>query len=316
MHDEFAKIDWLRSRFELDDGDDAVVLGIGDDAAIFDFGNRPAVVTVDAQVEGTHFRRDLISARDVGKRALTAAVSDVWAMGAMPNACVVALTLPSDLEDSAFRALVDGIAEAARATGAQVIGGNLSGGRLLSITTTVFGTPVGAGVRRDGARPGDAVYVTGVLGAAALGLAVLEAGRGDLEGAEPFIERWRTPPMNGRSARAIATLATAAIDVSDGCLQDLDHLCEASGVGATVEVEALPTMRGHGQLCATLGLDSRKLALAGGEDYELLFTAPPSNEADAVARRIGVVTAERGVRAIDDSGRVVEVDETGFRHFS
>ena len=316
MHDEFEKIEWLKARFELDGEPEGLVVGIGDDAAVLDFGNRPTIVTVDTQVENAHFRRDLITCRDLGRRAMTAAVSDVWAMGGMPNASVVALTLPASLSEQEFRDLVDGLAGAAHTTGARVIGGNLSQGDFLSVTTTAFGLPIAEAVRRDGARPGDLIYVTGTLGAAALGLAILEAGREDLAEAERFVQRWRRPPVNGHAAKTLARVATAAVDVSDGCLQDLQHVCAASGVGATVEAEALPTAPEHEAACEALGLDPVELALAGGEDYELLFTAPASSEAEAVGTKIGKIREGTGVEVVDARGAALEIGRAGFRHFS
>jgi thiamine-monophosphate kinase len=316
MRDEFAKIEWLKSRFELDGGKDELVIGIGDDAAVIDFGNRPAVITVDTQVENVHFRLDLISYRDIGYRAVVAAASDVWAMAAMPSASVVALILPEHLSDESFEELIEGLAEAARATGARVIGGNLSRGDALSVTTTVFGLPIAEPVARDGARVGDSVYVTGTLGAAALGLAVLESGRLDLEHGPSFAERWRRPPINGHLATALAKLATAAVDVSDGCLQDLGHVCTASRVGAAVLAHALPTAPGYRATCEALGLNPIELALTGGEDYELLFTVPPSAKAAIAATRIGEITEDAGVRVVGEHGQPISLSRTGFRHFS
>lgn len=316
MRDEFEKIEWLKRRFELEDGPQGLVLGIGDDAAIVDFGDRPTVITVDAQVEGVHFRFDLISYFDVGYRALVTAASDVWAMGAIPNACVVALSLPSSLADGDFRELVDGMAEASRASGARVIGGNLSGGPSLSVATTVFGVPTGDPVLRDGAEPGDDIYVTGTIGAAALGLAILDSGRTDLEGADGLIERWRRPPMNGPFAKVIADVATASVDLSDGCLQDLGHVCRSSRVGAILRADAVPLAHGHVRACDALGLNPIELALTGGEDYELLFTTSPSSEPELRATKIGTITDDREVRVIDAEGRPIEMGRTGFRHFS
>jgi thiamine-monophosphate kinase len=316
MHDEFAKIEWLKTRLELDTKPGGLVLGIGDDAAVFDFGGRPTVITVDTQVEYVHFRRELISCRDLGQRAVTAAASDVWAMGAMPSASTVALTLPPDLLEQDFRELIEGIARGARATGARVIGGNLSRGETLSATTTVFGLPIGKPTTRAGARPGDSVYVTGTLGTAALGLAVLDAQRTDLEHAEHFVERWRRPPINGHAARTLASIATAAVDVSDGCLQDLQHLCLASGVGAVLHANALPTAPGHAAAANALGRDPTELALSGGEDYELLFTATESSEAEAVATKVGEITAGSAVEVVDSAGQPLELKTSGFRHFS
>jgi len=316
MHDEFARIEWLKNRLELDAKPDGLLLGIGDDAAVFDFGGRPTVITVDTQVEGVHFRRDLISCRDLGQRAVTAAASDVWAMGSMPNASTVALTLPADLSEQDFHELIEGIACGARETGARVIGGNLSRGQALSATTTVFGLPIGKPTTRAGARPGESVYVTGTLGSAALGFAVLDAERTDLEHADDFIERWRRPPVNGHAARTLAAIATAAVDVSDGCLQDLQHLCMASGVGAVLHAGAVPTARGHAAAARALGLDPTELALSGGEDYELLFTASACSEAEAIATKVGEITAGNGVEVVDAAGEPLELKSSGFRHFS
>jgi thiamine-monophosphate kinase len=316
MRDEFAKIEWLKTRFELDGDSKKVAVGIGDDAAVIDFGNRPTIVTVDTQVEHVHFRRDLITCRELGYRAVIAAVSDVWAMAALPSGSVVALTLPEDLRDDDFRELIEGLAEAARKTGARVIGGNLSAGQSLSVTTTVFGLPITQSVTRAGAQPGDSIYVTGTLGSAALGLAILQARRLDLDHAMSFVERWKRPPLNGHAAKALAAFATAAVDVSDGCLQDLQHVCSASGVGATVHADALPTAPHYQPICKALGLDPIVLALSGGEDYELMFTAPDSAQASALGTKIGEIIQGSGVCVVDEAGEAIDVAQPGFRHFS
>jgi thiamine-monophosphate kinase len=316
MENEFAKIAWLKTRFELHGDSKGVLLGIGDDAAVIDFGNRPTVVTVDTQVEGVHFRRELISWRELGHRAMVAAVSDIWAMAAIPSASLIAMTLPPGFSDEDFHELIEGLADAAQSTGARVIGGNLSRGQSLSVTTTVFGLPIADPVTRDGARPGDSIYVTGTLGSAALGLALLEAGLLELENAECFIERWRRPPSNGHVARTIAELASAAVDISDGCLQDLQHVCTASGVGATLHADALPTAPGYEATCKALGLDPIELALSGGEDYELMFTAKPCAQAEEIGTKIGEIVEGTGVRVVDAAGNAIAVRRTGFRHFS
>ncbi|RLB39670.1 MAG: thiamine-phosphate kinase [Deltaproteobacteria bacterium] len=316
MRDEFAKIEWLKTRFDLDGDSKKVLVSIGDDAAVIDFGNRPTIITVDTQVEDVHFRRDLISSRDLGFRAMVAAASDVWAMAAMPSAAVVALTLPPDFPDEEFRELIEGLAEAARITGARVVGGNLSQGASLSVTTTVFGLPIAEPVTRHGAQAGDSVYVTGTLGSAALGLAILQAGAPGLEHAASFVDRWKRPPTNGHVAKGLADFATAAVDVSDGCLQDLHHVCAASGVGATLRADAIPASPGYQSICEALELDPVVLALTGGEDYELIFTAPESSEASALGTKIGEIIDGSGVEVVDEAGRVIDIERTGFRHFS
>lgn len=316
MRDEFAKIDWLKTRFSLDGDSNKVLVGIGDDAAVIDFGNRPTIVTVDTQVEGVHFRTDLLSCRELGYRAVVAAVSDVWAMAAMPSASVIALTLRDDLSDDDFRDLIDGLADAARVTGARVIGGNLSRGASLTVTTTVFGLPISRSLTRRGARPGDSIYVTGTLGTAALGLAILEADRPDIERAQSFAERWKKPPLNGHAAAVLARIATAAVDVSDGCLQDLEHLVTASGVGAVLHASAVPTAPGYQAACSELSIDPIVLALSGGEDYELLFTTRESAEAAALGTRIGEIVEGTGCQVLDAAGGPIELDRGGFSHFS
>jgi len=316
MRDEFAKIEWLKTRFALDGDSNTVLVGIGDDAAVIDFGNRPTIVTVDTQVEGVHFRADLLSCRELGYRAVVAAVSDVWAMAAMPSASVIALTLRDDLSDDEFRDLIDGLADAARVTGARVIGGNLSQGSSLTVTTTVFGLPISKSLTRSGARPGDSIYVTGTLGAAALGLAILEADRLDIEQARSFAERWKKPPLNGKYAAVLARIATAAVDVSDGCLQDLEHLVNASGVAAVLHASAVPTAPGYHAACIALSIDPMVLALSGGEDYELLFTAPESAEAAALGTRIGEIVEGTGCQVLDAAGSAIELGRGGFSHFS
>lgn len=315
MHDEFAKIDWLKKRFEKENvGFSELIVGIGDDAAVIDLGARPTIVTVDAQVEGTHFRRDLICSREIGSRAVIAAASDIWAMASIPSGAVIALTLPDAFTDADFQELIEGIAEASRLTGARIIGGNLSHGDSLSITTTVFGLPTERAITRSGAQPSERVFVTGDLGAAALGLAILEAGASDLKNAQSFVDRWRRPPVHGRVVRELARSATSLIDISDGCLQDLQHVCAASGVGATIQASDLPTAPGYRELCATLGLDPVELALTGGEDYELLFTAPA--DAAIPATSIGEIVMRRDVQVLDDEGRPIRFERPGYRHFS
>jgi thiamine-monophosphate kinase len=316
MIDEFAKIEWLKARFELDGDSNGILVGIGDDAAVIDFGDRPSIVTVDAHVENVHFRRDLISCRELGYRALVAAVSDVWAMAAVPRAALIALTLPPSVSDGDFRELVEGIAEAATGTGAKVIGGNLSASESLTVTTTALGTPLGKPLMRAGARPGDAIYVTGTLGAAALGLAVLESRAFGLEHGRRFVERWKRPPINGYALDVLAAVATAAVDVSDGALQDLGHLCTASGVGAVLRVSSVPTATGYETSCATLDLDPTKLSLTGGEDYELIFTAPECSEAEKIGSKIGTVIEGNGTRVLDEAGEQIDLGNAGFRHFA
>lgn len=334
--DEFQRIARLRAELAGSDASasgSGVLLGIGDDAAVL---ARPAgnlVLSVDAAVEGVHFRAGFADWATLGARALAAALSDLAAMGAQPRAALSALVLPPDFGDDQLAELARGQAQAATRHCCPVVGGNLARGSELSITTTVLGEVAGVGLTRAGARPGDAIYVTGVLGAAALGLALLEPGAGASEGAElrddaacaAFVARWRAPVPRLVAGLQLVSCASAAIDVSDGLLQDLGHLCEASGVGAVLLADALPQLSGFAALARALGRDPLALMLTGGEDYELVYTLPASEPAGraepwAAARRagtrIGEITGRDGVIELRDArGAALALPGPGYRHF-
>lgn len=268
-----------------------VVLGPGDDAAVL----RPApgedlVVTVDAVVEGVHFDARSTPA-DVGWKALAVNLSDLAAMGARPVGALVALALPRGTPLARVRGVARGLGACARAFGTPVVGGNVTRADALSLTVTVLGAvPEGGALLRDGARAGDLVAVTGTLGDAALGLA-----RG---APAPLARRQRRPTPRVAAGLALAGLVRAAIDVSDGLVQDLGHLCRASGVGARIGVVDLPLSAAYRRVASGLQ-DPYAAALAGGEDYELVVAVAPANLAAARA------AAERGGVALSPIGRFV-----------
>jgi thiamine-monophosphate kinase len=311
VSDEFQRIEQIRRRLAFASAD--VLLGIGDDAAVLAPSARAQAVSVDAQVEGVHFRRDLLEPADIGYRALASALSDLAAMGARARAAFVALIAPEQLPEEDLYAIVDGFAQAQRAFACAVAGGNLASGGELSITTTVIGDAPAAPITRAGARAGDALYVTGELGGAALGLRLLLAARCEL--APECVARWRRPTPRLREGAALASVASAAIDVSDGLLQDLGHLAEASHVGFELELHRVPRVAPLAGASAAIGVDPDALVLAGGEDYELLFTAAPELR-PAVGTRIGTVTAAQGIRIVDASGRAIAAPRgPGYDHF-
>lgn len=316
MRDEQERIETIASRLGRTRRD--VKVGIGDDAAVLAPSDDAQVLTVDTCVEGVHFRRDLASWQDIGYRSVVIAVSDIAAMGARVRASLVALVLPRDVDDDAWQALVDGLGEAAAETGATVVGGNVSSGGEVSATVTVAGELDRAPLTRRGARPGDGVYVTGHVGSGALGLALLESGLHDADGeAHHFVRCWRRPSPALQLGQRLHGHATAVIDVSDGVVQDLDNLCRASGVGAAIRVEHLPLAPGFERLAREAGADPHRLALAGGDDYQLLFTAPASRTVKELGTRIGDVTeGPAGVRVLGSDGEPIELTHTGYRHFS
>jgi len=314
--DEFERIAEIRRRLRAGPAP-RLRVDIGDDAAVLEAFSGAVVLSVDSAVEGVHFDLRWLSFADVGYRAFAAALSDLAAMGARPRAALVALIAPADFEDAALYAIADGIAEAQEAFGAQVAGGNLARGSELSLSTTVIGEVDGAALTRAGARVGERLYVGGRLGAAALGRELLAAGS---EATSPeraaAVAHWRRPKARLEQGRALAGVASCCIDISDGLLQDLSHLAEASGLGFAVELEALPLAAGLAREAAALGLDPLELALSGGEDYELLFCGPEGLPFDW-ARPIGRVEVEPGLRLVDAGGRLrAPPARRGYRHFA
>ena len=301
---EDARIARLRARFDRSPRDPAVALAIGDDAALA----HGLALSVDVAVEDVHFRRSFAPLAVLAERAANAALSDLAAMGATPTGLLLALLVPRDEPPASFDALAEGVAKAAEAAGAAVLGGNLSRGHALSLTTTVLGRAPESPLRRDGARPGDGIWVTGAPGDAALGLARLMAGA--REG--PFIARWLHPRPRLGAGRALLGHASAAMDLSDGLLLDLGRMTGASGVGATIRLADIP--RGPG-FDAAAGADARALLLGGGESYELLFTARGDVPSPLEATRIGTIDAAPGLR-VDAGAGPDPVVPAGHDHFS
>jgi thiamine-monophosphate kinase len=309
---EFTRIRKLAQLFASDA--EAVQLGIGDDAAVLHPQVKPLVLSVDVAVEGVHFDRAFLSWAQVGARAMTAAVSDLAAMGARPLAALCSLVAPA-LADHDFLALHAGIAQAARDYACPVVGGNLASGAQLSLSTTVIGTLEGPGLYRSGARAGDEIYVTGPLGSAALGLKLLQLLAAPAEGAS-FVEAWRGPRARVEQGLALSGTASSAIDVSDGALADLGHICEASQLSAIIEAERIPLAPGMSELAYHLGLDPLQLALTGGEDYELIYTLPPGAADPCAGTRIGrMINAPGSVQVVDAHGQQLELSTRGYQHF-
>lgn len=315
---ELERVARLAKQFGVARGP-GIDVSIGDDAAVLRPAAAPLVWTIDAQVEGTHFRLDWLGWEDVGWRSFMAAASDLAAMGAAPLAALSALALADDVDDAALDALARGQADAASAVSAPIVGGNLARGRETSITTTLLGC-ADRPLLRSGARAGDGLYLAGAVGMAAAGLIALE--RGGADNVDPSlmacVEAWRRPRALIDRGLAMRGIASAALDISDGLSRDASHIAEASGVTLVLE-EALLRARAAGALTSAaslLGLDVLDLVLRGsGEDYALLVTSPsPLDGFD----RIGVVEASgtsSGVTLVQVDGTRVPVDPKGFDHF-
>jgi thiamine-monophosphate kinase len=287
---------------------DWMSIGIGDDAAVVvPEKNRLEVLSVDALVEGVHFDRAFTPPAAIGHRALAVNLSDLAAMGAEPRLCLLSLALPPAWPAQDFDAMIGGLAALAARYRVQVVGGNLTRSPgLLFIDVTVSGTVKRRQVlTRSGARPGDELYVTGSIGAAAAGLQMLKAGSA-LAGPESCVTRFLYPEPRVQTGKLLGRnrAAGACVDLSDGLADAIHRMAERSGVGAVIDADALPIEAAVREWFETRGADPIVAAITGGDDYELLFSVRPRTRgrlkaamrhAETALTPIGVCTADRAV---------------------
>jgi len=316
---EFALIDRIRARTRARDD---IVLGIGDDAALLQpLADNWLAVTSDTLNCGVHFPPETAPA-DIGWKTLAVNLSDLAAMGATPAWGTLALSLP-EAEPDWIEAFADGFFALADAHDWRLVGGDTTRGPL-SLSVTAFGqVPLGKALRRDGAKVGDDIWVSGCLGDAAGALQLWKQGRLDVSRTagsahlEHLRQRLLRPTPRVALGLALRGLATAAVDVSDGLLADLGHIAARSAVAAEIHAAALPL---SSALVAQVGdVEARELALSGGDDYELCFTAPAARRAAVLAlagtmglalSRIGSTHGGEGVRCGATKRRA------GYQHFS
>jgi thiamine-monophosphate kinase len=287
----------------------SLAAGIGDDAALIHLPRDNAMaISTDTSIENVHFRRDWLTLEEIGYRATTSALSDLAAMGASGVGILVALTTPVESREN-LDALGDGIARAASQANVRIFGGDTARGPVLSLTITVFGNTRDP-LRRDAARAGHHVYVTGVLGGPGAAVNVLER---DGEVLPEWRDRFANPHARLREARwAAGRGARAAIDISDGLLADAAHVAAASNVRLTLNLDNVPRVA---------GVDAVEAAQSG-EEYELLLTSAIPLDCDAFHDRFGtrlteIGTVEDGEPGIQTilGGEVVEIEPSGYDHF-
>jgi len=303
-----------------------LIIGIGDDAAAWRGDTSIQLATTDALVQDIHFNLDFITWEELGWRALAVNLSDIAAMGGLPRYILVSLSLPGSTAVESITDLYKGMTGLARESGSIIIGGNISEAPMLVINITVFGT-AGSSKRsiltRSSALPGDKIAVTGYLGASAGGLEILrDKKKFDSESTAILKQAFLKPVPRIAEGQILVDLGVkTAIDISDGLLADLGHICEESKAGASIKTNLVPV---HPAVKSNFGGKALKMALSGGEDYELLFTASE----DIISRVkkalscpvtvIGEITGENpgSVILVDENGNRIKPLETGWKHFS
>ena len=322
MKPEDRLVDRLR---ELFPPGEAVQLGIGDDAAVLRATNRETAVTTDSLVEGV----DFLPGEDpfaIGRRAVSVNLSDLAAVGAKPRWFLLSVAFPRERGEDYVLALCRGAGLRGREHGASLCGGDLSAAPALFISVTMAGELDGPPLRRSGGRAGDALYLSGSTGRAAAGLRLVADGASDglsEKDAAELLAAYRDPEPRIALGLALSRrgLATAAIDVSDGLGVDAGRLARASGLRAIVDRERVPVSPALAAFCRGRGVDAIELALGGGDDYELLFSAPESREREveslstfAPLTRVGRLEAGSGAVLRDRDGDR-EISAVGHDHF-
>jgi len=322
---EFGLINRIRKSMAASDPD--LIQGIGDDVAVVDLGNKVLLVTTDILIEGIHFDRSWIDPHRLGKKALAVNLSDIAAMGGTPRYFLISLGLPKNLPLSFISSFYRGLKEGAKRFHVALIGGDTSLSQKIVINICLLGEgKKGELLFRKGARIGNDLFVSGTLGDAALGLKILqkEGLRGRATG---LIGKHLSPCPRIELGHAISghRLATAMIDVSDGLLIDTTHLLEESGVGARIWEDRIPLSGLYRKWIHAYSKEPYEIALTGGEDYELLFTAPPEikERISSLARslkiaitRVGeILPRKQGLHIIRKDGKDYSPSRLGFQHF-
>lgn len=323
---EFGLIERIRARLNGFAERPNLIIGPGDDAAVWRADNNYTIATTDTMVEGVHFLPDA-HPHDVGWKALASNVSDIAAMGGTPTFALVTLCLPATTPVAWIEGVYEGMGECAKKFGVGIAGGDIVSSPVLMITVALAGMPTvntTTGelllLRRDAARPGDAIAVSGELGGAAGGLRVLREQIEDSERARALVRRHMRPePQVGLGQAAAPGGVRCSIDVSDGLVQDVGRICEASGCGAIVRFDDIPV---DPALLAVYPADARMLAATGGEDYELVFAAL-ANVLDELSGFLGggltvigeiVADREHRVRVVDRNGNDMLIERRGWNH--
>ncbi|MFH1014544.1 MAG: thiamine-phosphate kinase [Nitrospirota bacterium] len=360
---ELSLLKTIRRRFTVKSKD--VIVGIGDDTAVIKSSGKNLLATTDMMVEGIHFNLNLITPCQLGFKLVSVNVSDIYAMGGRPRYLLLDIALNKNTEQSFVKRFFDGIRCAIKLYGVSLIGGDISSSRKdIVIAATLIGDAK-KHIRRSGAKPGDRIYVTGNLGDSACGFEILKkikktvpientpsltlpprgGGMGGGDNSQlltlksqlsrlgltwntikPLIRRHLMP--EARNPKNFTRYATSMIDLSDGLFIDLSRLCDESRVGAKIYMERIPVSSRMRTASSLLGLDAMKLACSGGEDYELLFTAPANT---VISHQLSVISknnkrsnlkvtcigeiAKKDRILVDAKGKEIPLKAIGYQHF-
>lgn len=310
---EWGALKRIAQRLARQSADPRVVVDVGDDAAVVTGTNGFLVLTCDAMVEDVHFRFGWSAPEDVGYKAIASNLSDIAAMGGIPDYALITLALPAMLDLAVFDALFDGMLECAGCYSLRLVGGDLVRADRVMLSVTVTGRiREGAPWTLNGARPGDFLFVSGPLGLAEAALRLWEAG---IEPPDDLATSHRRPQPRLDLVPALHRAEPRAVtDTSDGLARDLRKLCRASHVGVEIDLEKVPSTASACKAAGMLGLDLAVLTLTGGEDYELLFALGPGVEPPPGCTPIGVFTDGAGIQ-VCCGGKPVPLPADGYDHF-
>lgn len=308
---------------------EGIIKAIGDDCAVLKSPDGSAILlTTDMLVESVHFRCDQTTPSLLGRKSLAVNISDIAAMGGNPKEALVAIAIPNQSEIEFLDGLYDGIKSIAAEYDINLLGGDtVSSPKNLVISITLMGdAPEDEVLYRSGAAVGDIIFLTGTVGSSAAGLDLAIKNR-QFDKKDLLLAAHFDPVPHVKEGRIIATskIANSLIDVSDGVSSDLRHICEKSGAGAIIEFDRVPLTEPFREYCEKFGLGLEKLALHGGEDYVLLGTVPEMSvgtleetlkSQDCSFFPIGRITKEKAIKVQYDDGRIREINNSGFDHFS
>ena len=323
MFSEIDVLKTLKKKFKPKSGD--LFLGIGDDcAAIRTGGNKLLLLSTDSLVEDVHFSRSYFKPREIAKKSVAVAISDIASMGGNPKFILLTIGFPKCSKQELMDELLEGIKASCTLYGVELIGGNITGSEKLFLDVTVIGEITEDKiVERSGSKPGDSVFVTGTLGDSALGLKLIRAE----EKGEDIINSHKIPEARVEMGKKLSEkkLASSMIDISDGLLIDIGRITTEQNLGARIYTESIPLSDSYLRLIPDYEEDLFKLALTGGEDYELLFTSPPEfrDKLKVIEKsmkvritEIGVVTDGKKIELLDNTGKILNYENRGFVHLS